>query len=213
MFKNNESINSLELANITKKVFILFIKDLITLTSSNKELSIEKALTQLQKGVPSPLPTTPIGVEGLGGLTPASIKTPFGSGIGRFDLSKPTRPYNLGLGKRGHGFPDKPQKGVSRGVVFKKYNQLLIKLINSTNSESLTRKRIRLSKTFFNKSLLAKLTKKVNNHNNNINLLGPFLKGWEKENSIVKNVSTKELIGKGILLNPVNKKKLDALLT
>ena len=91
MFKNNESINSLELANITKKVFILFIKDLITLTSSNKELSIEKALTQLQKGVPSPLPTTPIGVERLGGLTPASIKTPFGSGIGRFDLSKPTR--------------------------------------------------------------------------------------------------------------------------
>ena len=178
MFNNNEAINSLELANITKKVFILFIKDLMNLTSSNKELSIEKALIQLQKGIPA--------------LNTTSIKPPFGSGIGRFANSKPTRPDNLR--KIGHGL-----------VEFKKYNQLLIKLINSTNSESLTRKRTRLSKTFFNKSLLAKLTKKVNNHNNNMNFL--------MESSKKKNVSTKELIGKGILLNPVNKKKLDALLT
>jgi hypothetical protein len=178
MFKNNEDINSLELANISKKVFILFIKDLMNLTSSNKELSIEKALIQLQRGVP----------------TIASVKPTFGSGIGRFDRSKSTHSYNSE--QRGYG-----------KVGFKKYNQLLIKLISSTNSESLTRKRTRLSKIFFNKSLLAKLTKKVNNHNNNLNFLPAGLIGSTK-----KNISTKELIGKGLLLNPVNKKKLDALL-
>jgi hypothetical protein len=93
-------------------------------------------------------------------------------------------------------------------INIKKYNKLLIKLISSTNSESLISKRTKLSKTFFNKTLLTKLIKKINNHNNNINLLP------RKSENLVskKHILSKELIGKGLLLNPINKKKLDALL-
>jgi Mitochondrial ribosomal protein (VAR1) len=166
---NNESINTLELASITKKVFILFIKDLIQLTSSNKALSIEKALTQLQKGG-----------SGLDSIF---------AGAGR--ISK---------------IPRLSSKRAHNKISIKNYNQLLIKLISSTNSESLIKKRTRLSKIFFNKTLLAKLIKKVNNHNNNINLLPCKTVGSKK------HISSKELIGKGLLLNPINKKKLDALL-
>jgi hypothetical protein len=176
---NNEAINTLELASISKKVFILFIKDLIHLTSFNKTLSIEKALTQLQKGT-----------SGLDSIFAGYSK---GHGAGRF--SKISR--HSVSGKRAHG-----------KISIKNYNQLLIKLISSTNSESLIRKRTRLSKTFFNKTLLAKLIKKVNNHNNNINIQPCKAKDLLSK----KHISTKELIGKGLLLNPINKKKLDALL-
>jgi hypothetical protein len=183
MFKNNETINSLELASISKKVFILFIKDLMNLTASKKRLSIEKALVQLQKGAPA------IAIAAV-----PSAPTLKGSGVGRFINAGRTTTS----GKRGNGL-----------IGFKNYNQLLIKLISSTNSDALTRKRTRLSKIFFTKTLLAKLTKKVNNHNNNTNLNAYKADGFGSTN----NVLTKELIGKGLLLNPVNKKKLDALLT
>jgi Mitochondrial ribosomal protein (VAR1) len=176
---NNEAINTLELASISKKVFILFIKDLIHLTSSNKSLSIEKALTQLQKGA--------------SGQDSISAGYSQGHRAGRF--SKISR--HSVSGKRAHG-----------KISIKNYNQLLIKLISSTNSESLIRKRTRLSKTFFNKTLLTKLIKKINNHNNNI-----ILQLRKAENlGSKKHISSKELIGKGLLLNPINKKKLDALL-
>jgi hypothetical protein len=158
-------------------VFILFIKDLIHLTSSNKALSIEKALIQLQKGAS--------GLDFILG----------GFGAGRFfKISR-------------HSFSNK-KANEKTGII--KNNQLLINLISSTNSESLTRKRTRLSKTFFNKTLLAKLIKKINNHNNNnnINLLSHKAESLGSK----KPISPKELIGKGLLLNPINKKKLDALL-
>jgi hypothetical protein len=185
IFNNNEAINALELASISKKVFILFIKDLIHLTSSNKALSIEKALIQLQKGAS--------GLDSIFAGFPASL----GHGAGRF-----FKIYHHSLSLRGSG------KRANKKISIFKNNQLLINLISSTNSESLTRKRTRLSKTFFNKTLLAKLIKKVNNHNNNINLLPRKAESLGSK----KHISPKELIGKGLLINPVNKKKLDALL-
>jgi len=158
-------------------VFILFIKDLIHLTSSNKALSIEKALIQLQKGA-----------SGMNSI------------LAGFPASNPFR-------GKGHGSSG---KRANKKISIFKNNQLLINLISSTNSESLTRKRTRLSKTFFNKTLLAKLIKKVNNHNNNINILHRKAESLgSKKHSFI---SPKELIGKGLLINPVNKKKLDALL-
>jgi hypothetical protein len=166
-------------------VFILFIKDLIHLTSSNKALSIEKALIQLQKGA-SGLNSILAGFPSLQGHRPGRFIK-----ISHHSLSS----------KRAN---DPEGKKIS---IFKN-NQLLINLISSTNSESLTRKRTRLSKTFFNKTLLAKLIKKVNNHNNNINLLPRKAESLGSK----KPILPKELIGKGLLINPVNKKKLDALL-
>jgi Mitochondrial ribosomal protein (VAR1) len=185
IFNNNEAVpagaKTLELASISKKVFILFIKDLIHLTSSNKALSIEKALIQLQKGA-----------SGLNSI------------LAGFPASNP----NPIRGKaKGHGSSG---KRANKKISIFKNNQLLINLISSTNSESLTRKRTRLSKTFFNKTLLAKLIKKVNNHNNNINIL--HLKAKSLGSKKHSFISPKELIGKGLLINPVNKKKLDALL-
>jgi len=160
-------------------VFILFIKDLIHLTSFNKALSIEKALIQIQKGA-----------SGLDFISA-------GSRAERFLKIKISR----------HSFSgNRANKKIS--IISK--NQLLINLISSTNSESLTRKRTRLSKTFFNKTLLAKLIKKINNHNNNINFLPHKAKSLGSGSK--KHISSKELIGKGLLLNPINKKKLDALL-
>jgi hypothetical protein len=170
-------------------VFILFIKDLIHLTSSNKALSIEKALIQLQKGA--------LGLNSVFAGFPPSLlgagSASLGHGAGRFLKNS----HHSLLGKR-----------ANKKISIFKNNQLLINLISSTNSESLTRKRTRLSKTFFNKTLLTKLIKKVNNHNNNIKFLP------HKADSIgsKKHISPKELIGKGLLINPVNKKKLDALL-
>jgi hypothetical protein len=99
------------------------------------------------------------------------------------------------------------KKKTNNLIEFKKQNQLLMKLINSTNSESLIKNRTRLSKIYFNKSLLAKLAQKINIHNNINNIIKSNL---NSKNNIV---STKELVGKGLLLKPVNKKKLDALLT
>lgn len=177
IFNNNEVINTLELASISKKVFILFIKDLIHLTSFNKALSIEKALIQIQKGA-SGLDSISAGLE-----------------AGRF----------LKISR--HSFSGKK---ANKKISIISKNQLLINLISSTNSESLISKRTRLSKTFFNKTLQAKLIKKINNHNNNINLLP--LKAKSLGPGSKKNISPKELIGKGLLLNPINKKKLDALL-
>jgi hypothetical protein len=181
IFNNNEAVpagaKTLELASISKKVFILFIKDLIHLTSSNKALSIEKALIQLQKGA-----------SGLNSI------------LAGFPASNPFR-------AKGHGSSG---KRANKKISIFKNNQLLINLISSTNSESLTRKRTRLSKTFFNKTLLAKLIKKVNNHNNNNNIL--HLKAKSLGSKKHSFISPKELIGKGLLINPVNKKKLDALL-
>lgn len=177
IFNNNEAINTSELASISKKVFILFIKNLINLTSSNKALSIESALTQLQKGA-----------SGLDSIFASSRAEQF------LKISR-------------HSFSGK--KANKKISIFKN-NQLLINLISSTNSESLTRKRTRLSKTFFNKTLLAKLIKKVDNHNNNIKILPRMAKSLGLESK--KHISPKELIGKGLLLNPINKKKLNALL-
>jgi hypothetical protein len=84
-------------------------------------------------------------------------------------------------------------------------------LIDSTNSEALTRKRTRLSKSFFNKSLLLKLATKINNHNNNTNLLAlPLGAGTDLK---TKNAMLPtDLIGKGQLLSPINKNKLDKIL-
>lgn len=182
IFKNNEAINSLELANISKTVFILFIKDLMNLTSSNKVLSIEKALTHLQKGAP----------------TLASVPAAFSlKGASRFLVRPALQP--AALTHRVHGLD---------GV--KKYNQLLIKLISSTNSESLTRKRTRLSKTFFNKFLLAKVQNKINKHNNSLDVhLRPSkVRG---KIFIASALRAAELIGKGALMSPVSKAKLDKL--
>jgi hypothetical protein len=192
IFNNNEAINTLELASISKKVFILFIKDLIHLTSSNKALSIEKALIQLQKGA-----------SGLDSIFASSLPSPSGAGIATQGLHQARAGRFFKISR--HSFlPKKANKKIS---IFKN-NQLLINLISSTNSESLTRKRTRLSKTFFNKTLLAKLIKKVNNHNNNINLLPRKAESLGSK----KPILPKELIGKGLLLNPINKKKLDTLL-
>jgi len=186
IFNNNKAINTLELANISKKVFLLFIKDLIHLKSFNKALSIEKALTQLAQRAQK-------GASGLDSIL-AGSQTSQGLGAGRF----------LKISR--HSFSNKRANKKMR--IFKN-NQLLINLISSTNSESLTRKRTRLSKTFFNKTLLAKLIKKVNNHNNNINLLPHKAESLGSK----KHILPKELIGKGLLLSPINKKKkLDALL-
>jgi hypothetical protein len=55
---------------------------------------------------------------------------------------------------------------------------------------------------------MAKLIKKVNNHNNNINFLPHKAENLRSKN----HISPKELIGKGLLLNPISKKKLDTLL-
>jgi len=184
IFNNNEVINTLELASISKKVFILFIKDLIHLTSFNKALSIEKALIQIQKGA-----------SGLDSISAGLPSSSGGLGAGRF----------LKISR--HSFSGKK---ANKKISIISKNQLLINLISSTNSESLISKRTRLSKTFFNKTLLAKLIKKINNHNNNINLLP--LKAKSLGPGSKKNISPKELIGKGLLLNPINKKKLDALL-
>lgn len=190
IFNNDEAIKTLELASISKKVFILFIKDLIHLTSSNKAFSIEKALIQLQKGAS--------GLDSIFAGFPASQ----GYGSGRF--------FKISHHSFPSGSSGKRANNTLRGKIsIFKNNQLLINLISSTNSESLTRKRTRLSKTFFNKTLLAKLIKKVNNHNN-INILHRKAESLEsKKHSFI---SPKELIGKGLLINPVNKKKLDALL-
>jgi len=183
IFNNNKAINTLELASISKKVFILFIKDLIHLKSSNKALSIEKALNQLAQRAQ----------KGASGLILAGSHASQGLGVGRlFKISR-------------HSFSSK--RANKKMIIFKN-NQLLINLISSTNSETLTKKRTRLSKTFFNKTLLAKLIKKVNNHNNNINLLPHKAESLGSK----KHILPKELIGKGLLLNPINKKKLDALL-
>jgi len=142
MFKNNNTINSLELASISKKVFMLFIKDLINLTSSKKGLSIKKALIQLQKGAPA-IAAKP---------SASSLK---GSGVGRFINSGRTSTSGI----------------IGNGLIgLKKNNQLLIKLISFINSESLTRKRTRLSKIFGNKTLWAKLQNKINKHNNSLSL-------------------------------------------
>jgi len=166
-------------------VFILFIKDLIHLKSSNKALSIEKALTQLAQRAQK-------GVSGLDSILAGSHASQ-GLGAGRF------------LKNSRHSFSSK--RANKKMIIFKN-NQLLINLISSTNSETLTKKRTRLSKTFFNKTLLAKLIKKVNNHNNNINLLPHKAESLGSK----KHILPKELIGKGLLLNPINKTKLDALL-
>lgn len=187
IFNNNEAINTLELASISKKVFILFIKDLIHLTSSNKAISIEKALIQLQKGASRP---DSIFADSLTLQGPKLKAERFLSPQGQIS-------HHSLLGKR-----------ANKKISIFKNNQLLINLISSTNSESLTRKRTKLSKTFFNKTLLAKLIKKVNNHNNNINLLHRKAESLGSK----KHISPKELIGKGLLINPINKKKLDALL-
>jgi hypothetical protein len=177
MFKDNEAINSfsLELANISKKVFILFIKDLMNLTSSKKGLSIEKALIKLQNGASaiSAVPAAPT----LAGSERRA---------GRFIKAGRT----TSSGKKGNGG-------------FKKYNQLLIKLISSTNSDALTRKRTRLSKIFGNKTLWAKLQNKINLHNNSLDAHVRPLNIQGK-----KTIASSELIGKGNLMRPVNKAKL-----
>jgi hypothetical protein len=176
ILKNNEFINILELSNISKKVFILFIKDLINIIIFNKNLSIEEGLIKLQKGIL---------INNF--ITSSSI------------LLNKTRFLNNSVSLK------LTKNDLKR---FKQNNQLLIKLINSTNLESLNKKRTRLSKTFFNKSLLAKLTNKINIHNNTIsNIIKPKL------NSKKFIVSNKELVGKGLLLKPVNKQKLNNLFT
>jgi hypothetical protein len=185
IFNNNKAINTLELASISKKVFILFIKDLIHLKSSNKALSIEKALIQLAQRAQK-------GASGLDSILAGSHASQ-GLRAGRF----------LKISR--HSFSS---KRANKKLSIFKNNQLLINLISSTNSETLTQNRTRLSKTFFNKTLLAKLIKKVNNHNNNINLLPRKAESLGSK----KHILTKELIGKGLLLNPINKKKLDTLL-
>ncbi len=185
IFNNNKAINTLELASISKKVFILFIKDLINLKSSNKALSIEKALTQLAQRAQK-------GASGLDSILAGSQAS---QGLRAGQFLKISR----------HSFSNK--RANKKMSIFKN-NQLLINLISSTNSESLTRKRTRLSKTFFNKTLLAKLIKKINNHNNNLNLLPLKAESLESK----KHILPKELIGKGLILNPINKKKLAALL-
>jgi Mitochondrial ribosomal protein (VAR1) len=187
---NNKTINTLELANISKKVFIFFIKDLIHLTSYNKSLSIEKALTQLQKGA--------------SGLNSIFVDTPYHINRNRAQAGQGIRAGQFLQISRRSLLSKRTNKKI--GII--KNNQLLINLISSTKSESLIKNRTRLSKTFFNKTLLAKLIKKVNNHNNNINLL---LHKAENLGS-KKNILPNELIGKGLLLNPINKKKLNALL-
>jgi hypothetical protein len=166
-------------------VFILFIKDLINLKSSNKALSIEKALTQLAQRAQK-------GASGLDSILAGSQAS---QGLRAGQFLKISR----------HSFSNK--RANKKMSIFKN-NQLLINLISSTNSESLTRKRTRLSKTFFNKTLLAKLIKKINNHNNNLNLLPLKAESLESK----KHILPKELIGKGLILNPINKKKLAALL-
>lgn len=173
IFNNNETINSLELANISKKVFILFIKDLMNLIVYNKELSIEKALIQLQKGTP--------------------VFESFGPKNGAITLKSA---YN-GQNKLAN-------------VAQKKYNKLYMKLISSTNSETLSKKRIRLSKTFFNKSLLAKLQNNIKMYNNTDSLDVHFknTKGKGSENKII---GFKELTGNGVLMSPVTKAKLNYL--
>lgn len=178
MFKNNEAINSLELASISKKVFILFIKDLMILTSSKKGLSIEKALKQLQKGAPAISTIT----------TAPSLK---GSGVGLFISAA----HSTTTQERGKGL-----------IGFKKYNQLLIKLISSTNFESLTRKRTRLSKILSNKTLWAKLQNKINKHNNSLGVHMSLLKGRG-----INTIASSELIGKGNIMRPVSKAKLEKM--
>jgi hypothetical protein len=75
----------------------------------------------------------------------------------------------------------------------------------------LTRKRTRLSKSFFNKSLLLKLVTKINNHNNNTNLLALPL-GAKTDLKTKNAMLPTDLIGKGQLLSPINKNKLDKIL-
>jgi hypothetical protein len=178
MFKNNDTINSLELASISKKVFMLFIKDLMNLTSSKKGLSIKKALIQLQKGAPTIV------------AKPSALSLK-GSRVGRFTNSGRTTTS----GKIGNGL-----------IGLKKNNQLLIKLISFINSESLTRKRTRLSKIFGNKTLWAKLQNKINKHNNSLDAHVRPLKIQGK-----KIIASSELIGKGNLMRPVSKAKLDKI--
>jgi len=171
IFKNNEFINTLALANISKKIFILFIKDLINLTTYNKQLTIEQALIRLQKGLP----------------------------INYFVLSNKTRFLNNSSGLK---------KKTNDLIKFKKHNQLLMKLINSTNSEYLNKKRTILSKIYFNKWLLSNLIKKINTHNNVENIITKL--NLNSQNNII---SSKELVGKGLILKPINKQKLDTLIT
>lgn len=175
---NNETFNTLELANISKKVFMFFIKDLMNLTVSKKGISIEKALSELQKG---------------------KLNT-FGNKIAVSN--------SLG-GKKGAIMSGYNNRNKLVSTTTKRHNQLVMKLINSTNSESLSRKRTRLSKTFFNKSLLAKLRNNINMYNSTDSLDVHFrsTKGRGK-----KNIAFKELIGKNALMNPVTKAKLNNLL-
>lgn len=170
---NNETINTLELANISKKVFVLFIKDLMNLTVSKKGLTIEKALSELQKG------------------TPSYVSNSF------------VAPKDLAISKS--------KKGANFLITQKRHNQLFMKLINSTNSEALSRKRTRLSKTFFNKSLLAKIRNNINMYNDT-DSLDVHTRSSKGKGSSRKNIAFKELIGRNALMSPVTKAKLNNLL-
>jgi hypothetical protein len=170
-------------------VFILFIKDFMNLTSSNKGLSIENALTQLQKGAPAS--TSPTG-RGFG-----NIKSPLGlalKGLGHKRFVKPARSST---------FVQRENGLVGLNL---KNNQLLIKLISSTNSESLIRKRTRLSKIFGNKSLWAKIQNKIQKHNNS---LYDYLRPSKVQGK--KTIASSELIGKGALISPITKAKLNKM--
>jgi hypothetical protein len=150
-------------------VFVLFIKDLMNLTVSKKGLTIEKALSELQKGTPSYVSNSFVG------------------------------PKDLALSKKGAIITQKRQ------------NQLFMKLINSTNSEALSRKRTRLSKTFFNKSLLAKIRNNILMFNNT-DSLDVHTRSAKGKGSSRKNIAFKELIGRNALMSPVTKAKLNNLL-